>query len=194
MTISNEAFASAAKTLGVPEAAVRAVAEVESSGNGFLPDNRPKILFERHWMYKRLVSNGKTALANSSLVRSPDVVNKTPGGYKGGAAEHERLGKAATIDRTSALESSSWGAFQIMGYHWKALGYASIQEFVNAMYASDDKQLDAFVRFIKVNSNLLTALKKLDWATFAKGYNGSAYAENKYDTKMATAYKKYANK
>lgn len=31
------------------------------------------------------------------------------------------------------------------------------------------------------------------WAEFAKGYNGSAYKENKYDTKLEMAYQKYAD-
>ncbi|NBT89135.1 MAG: DUF3380 domain-containing protein, partial [Flavobacteriaceae bacterium] len=31
-------------------------------------------------------------------------------------------------------------------------------------------------------------LKAKDWAGFAKGYNGPAYAKNAYDTKLAGAY------
>lgn len=194
MAISDKAFATGAKTLGVEEAAIRAVTEVESSGNGFLSDGRPKILFERHIMYRQLSASKGVAAAQAAMKKAPDVVNTQTGGYKGGAAEHDRLGKAAQIDRTCALESCSWGAFQIMGFHWKSLGYSSIQEFVNAMYASDDKQLDAFIRFIKINPNLLTALKNLNWQAFALGYNGKAYSKNQYDIKMKNAYNKFSSK
>jgi AP-3 complex subunit delta-1 len=49
----------------------------------------------------------------------------------------------------------------------------------------------ADANFIK-NAGLLDELKDLNWAGFAKGYNGPAYAQNKYDEKLATAYDKYA--
>ncbi len=35
------------------------------------------------------------------------------------------------------------------------------------------------------------ALKNKDWGTFARLYNGPAYAQNKYDIKLAEAYQKY---
>ena len=95
---------------------------------------------------------------------------------------------AALIDRDCALQSASWGLFQIMGFHWKALGYAHLQDFINAMYRSEAGQLDAFVRFIKINPAIHKALKAHDWASFAKGYNGPAYKINQYDTKLAAAY------
>lgn len=183
-------FAKAASALGVPVAAVRAVTEVESKGSGFLPDGRPVILFERHVMYRQLDKLGIDA--NGLEIRFPTLVNSRQGGYKGGAAEHDRLGIAATFNRQAALESCSWGAFQVMGFHWKLLGYASVQDFVNAMYRSEGDQLDAFVRFIKANPNLLRALKAQDWAAFAAGYNGPAYRANSYDSKLAAAYARHA--
>jgi hypothetical protein len=79
-----------------------------------------------------------------------------------------------------------------MGYHWKLMGYASVQAFVNAMYSGAGAHLDAFIRFIKANPNLLSALRRQDWAAFAKGYNGADYAINKYDTKMASAFTTYS--
>jgi hypothetical protein len=36
------------------------------------------------------------------------------------------------------------------------------------------------------------ALQDRDWAAFAKAYNGKGYAKNKYDEKLAAAYKKFA--
>ena len=48
--LDDAAIASAANKLGCEVAAVRAVVDVESGG-GFLPDGRPKILFERHKVY-----------------------------------------------------------------------------------------------------------------------------------------------
>ncbi|SEH89993.1 N-acetylmuramidase family protein [Paraburkholderia hospita] len=186
-------FKRAAADLGVAVAAIRAVASVETRGSGFLADGvRPVILFERHVMRKQLIAN--TGSRSPSIIQyaNPNIVNASTGGYQGGAAEWDRLAEAIKLDRQSALESCSWGAFQIMGYWWKSLGYASVQAFVNAMYSGEPGQLDAFVRFVKANPNLLHALRAQDFAAFAKGYNGPDYAKNKYDTKMADAFTTYS--
>ena len=41
-------------------------------------------------------------------------------------------------------------------------------------------------RFL-VKNNLVTPIKKKQWKTVARGYNGANYAQNAYDTKMARA-------
>jgi len=46
--ISENQFSTSAKSLNVEVASIKAVAEVESSGDGFLADGKPKILFEPH--------------------------------------------------------------------------------------------------------------------------------------------------
>lgn len=188
--LTQDDYSRAAKALDVPVAAIRAVTEVESKGSGFLPDGRPVILFERHIMRHRLLQVGRKDVADLQ-VKYPSAVNAKPGGYKGGAAEHERLGVAATIHRQCALESCSWGMFQVLGLHWKVLGYASIQDFVNAMYRDEASHLDCFVRFIKANPHLHKALIARDWVSLARGYNGPGFAVNKYDQRLAAAFKKY---
>lgn len=189
-TLTESDYTSAALWLGVPVAAVKAVASVESAGAGFLPDGRPKILFERHVMLRQVTAKLGLSKAFALAASNPDVVNEDSGGYLGGAKEHDRLAKAAKIDRDCAMQSASWGSFQIMGYHWKSLGYASLQAFINAMYKSEGEQLDAFCRFIRADAKLHQALKALDWKTFAGIYNGSGYAKNQYDKKMSDAYKR----
>jgi len=178
-------LARAAQQLDVPLAAVRAINEVESRGAGFLADGRPKILFERHIFKKRLIAKG----IDTSKIPS-GICSSTPGGYLGGADEHERLDTAAKYDRDCALESASWGSFQVMGYHWKALGYPTLQAFINDQYKAAG-QLDTFVRFIKADPRLVKALKAKDWTSFASIYNGPAYAKSAYHTKMASAYKQF---
>jgi hypothetical protein len=188
-------YKKAAQTLGVEEAAVKAIASVESNGSGFITDpvsgkQVPKILFERHIMFKRLRDN--TPLKSADLMaKYPDIVNSSPGGYKGGIAEHERLARAVEIDRVTALESASWGAYQVMGFHHKALGYASVQELVNAAY-TEDGQLDMFIRFVKASPKVLKALKAKDWKAVALAYNGPSYAKNSYDVKLKAAYDRFS--
>lgn len=180
----------AARTLGVPVASVVAVCSVESKGDGFLPDGRPIILFERHVMYERIKAKFGKTRADNLASRYPAIINPKPGGYGKTSEQPGRMEQAADlIDRSCALESASWGLFQIMGYHWGTLGYPTLQSFINAMYASEGQQLEAFVRFIKSNPRTHEALKRRDWKQFARLYNGPNYAANKYDTKLADAFK-----
>ena len=95
------------------------------------------------------------------------------------------------IDRVTALESASWGAYQIMAYHWKVLGYSSVQEFVNKAY-TEEGQLELFIRFVKATPNVLKALKAKDWVGVAKAYNGPGYAKNSYHIKMKEAYDQFS--
>ena len=182
---------SQAKLLGVEIAALLAVIEVECKGSGFNADNTPVILFERHVMRQRLIKNGQAKTADMMMAKRPDLCSKSSGGYGLYSAQHGRLNAAAKYHRNSALESASWGIGQVMGYHWEALGYASLQSFINAMYKDEASQLEAMCRYIKANG-LVNALKNKDWKAFARGYNGAAYAKNSYDVKLANAYKKWS--
>lgn len=189
----------AADRLGVELAAIMAVNAVESRGHGFLDNGKPVILFERHVMYRRLkdlASSGDDPSLNLGLLAalaqtSPAIVNPRPGGYAGGTAEHQRLALARQINDTVAIESASWGLFQLMGFHWQLLGYESAQAFAQAMATSEGAQLDAFVRFIEADPVLHKALKARRWADFAKRYNGPEYKKNLYDTKLQRAYEDF---
>lgn len=182
----------AAELLGVPLPSIKAVNAVESAGKGFQADGRPVILFERHVMYQRLAAAGADAAGLAE--RFPALINPKRGGYAGGASEHQRMGNAGLVSQREdiAHESASWGAFQIMGYHWKALGYASICEFVTVMTASESSQLFAFVRFIEASEPLHKALKAKKWADFARLYNGPAYKANLYDVKLQRAFERFS--
>lgn len=180
----------AADMLGVSVVIVKAVNEVEVNSSGFLADGRPVILFERHVFYRQL---GEYGLDPEPLaLRLPGIVNQQRGGYAGGAAEYRRLATAVEVCGPAAWESASWGAFQVMGYHWKRLGYPTVEDFVARMQRSEGEHLDAFVRFVKADPALHKALAARKWAVFAKGYNGPAYRENLYDIKLERAYDRHA--
>ena len=199
--LSNATLVAAAERLGVELAAVYAVNEVESLGEGFLSNHKPKILYERHVMHRRLSAPRHAdddiaalqAHADELAALHPNLVNTRPGGYAGGTAEHQRLAQARLLDAISAAESASWGAFQIMGYHWQTLGYESVEAFVAAMCQDENQQFEAFVRFIEADPALHKALKGMKWAQFAKAYNGPDYARNLYDTKLERAYQRHAD-
>lgn len=189
--ISNEQIKELALKHGIEYACLKAVIEVEASGDGFV-GNVPKILYEPHIMYRLLTKKKYITIRNNLMKAHPDLCYPRWGTYKYGSVsmQHIRLGKASKYDRDTALESCSWGMGQVMGFHWKALGYESLQAFINDMYESEAKQIEAMLRFIQVNG-LLVHLKNKDWVRFARGYNGKGYAKNKYHIKLANAYSKY---
>jgi hypothetical protein len=185
-------LARAAATLGIHIALMQAVNEVESAGSGFEANGKPKILFERHVFHRQLLAHGFTVDEVAALATlQPAILSTQTGGYQGGVAEHPRLARASQIHPAAAIESASWGAFQIMGHHWQRLGYASAEAFATAMRTSEAGQLEAFVRFVKADPALHKALKGKKWAEFAKRYNGPAYARNLYDVKLERAYQHY---
>lgn len=192
--LSEVDFQNAAEELGVDVPAIRAVAEVESRGDGFLDSGEPKILFERHKFHK--YTNGKFSTPENRNISWPTPSTRGTGKineYGTTSEQHARLAKAAALDREAALQSASWGRFQVMGFNWESLNYPSLQAFINAMYRSEADHLDAFLRFVKVNG-LIDELRNHRWTAFARGYNGSEYWKNSYDSKMAAAFKKHGGK
>lgn len=184
----------AAERLGVELAAVMAVNEVESRGKGFHhggPRNgQPIILFERHIMRRQLQHHAINPMPHQH--KAPDIVNAKPGGYLGGHWEHSRRERAGKIHTAASIESASWGLFQIMGFHWKRLGYESAENYAADIAISEANQLDAFVRFVEADRGIHAALRRQDWADFARRYNGPNYAANDYDTKLAAAYRRHS--
>lgn len=183
--LNEEDIEKAAKTLGVNIACIVAVDVVESNGTGgYLSDgsNRPVILFEAHKFSRH--TGGKFNVDYPWL--SSPTWNRAL--YRGGKGEYERLYPAVKLNREAALKSTSWGRYQILGENYGACSYPSVEKFVEAMAYSEGLQLDAFVNFVIFNG-LDKYLRIRDWAGFARGYNGTAYRENKYDVKLAAAYR-----
>jgi hypothetical protein len=181
--LSSIDFARAAQALGCELEAVEAVRTVEAGGSGFLGDDsgRPIILYEAHRFAKE--TGGRFNISHPRL--SVAIWDRSL--YAGGATEYVRLASAIALNRAGALRATSWGLFQILGSNHKAAGYPDVESFVAAMTDSEGAHLDAFVSFVRFNG-LAGHLVRRDWAAFARGYNGTAYRENRYDDKLAEAY------
>lgn len=167
--------------LGCEWEAVAAVAQVESGPlGGFGPDGRPIILFERHLFSRK--TNSRFDQSN------PTVSNRSAGGYPRSQADRwAQLTEAYSLDPAAALESASYGRFQVLGQNYPNLRMANAHEYVSKLARSEKDQLEAFEGFIVANG-LAQALQRLDWVAFASRYNGPAYATHQYDTRMAEAY------
>jgi hypothetical protein len=179
-----EDFVDDAALIGCEVEAVRAVAEVESSGSGFCPDGFPKTLFEGHY-FSRLTQHRFDA--SHPTISYPKWTRQFYG--KTWQAERERLNIAISLDRTAALQSASWGMFQVMGANHATCGFKTVQQFVNAMCKGANEQLAVFTTFV-IESGLADELRDRRWADFARHYNGPGYAQNNYDKKMDQKYRK----
>lgn len=181
----------AADLIQVEPAVIRAVLEVETSNKGGFIDetDKPVILFEGHIFWKQLKQRNIDPLkyANSSMYSDIVYPKWTKEHYKGGIAEWNRLNRAICINKEAALESASWGLTQIMGFNYKMCDCKDVNEFVSKMEESEASQLELFIRFIR-NNRMDCYLRNKDWKGFSRSYNGSGYAQNKYDEKLEKSF------
>jgi len=168
---------------------IKAVSAVESGGNGWFTSGLPKILYERHYFY-RLTSDVIKKLSGW-------FINKSAGGYtidenKNGINDSwEKLADAACKDPDAAFQSVSIGKFQVMGSHYKMLGFSHPIEMLWAATRSEYEHYKMLVGYIK-GTNLTKAYNSLSTdpescRAFAKGYNGPAYTKYNYHLKLAKA-------
>jgi hypothetical protein len=187
--LSDADFIEAAIMLGVPEAIIRGVAQVEASGTGFISDGRPQILFEAH-VFRRL-TNGKYDHAVDLKGRKLSSQRWDRSLYgPAGAWQHDgRLDPASKMDWAAAHKSCSWGMFQIMGENYLSTGAENLETFVQAMKESASKHLESFVGFVSRNTQMLGSLRTKNWGLFARLYNGPMFSQNRYDKRLAQAVK-----
>lgn len=191
----------AAKELGCEPGLIYAIAKQESSSSSFFmlgSRTVPKILYERHWFkkltrpnkstpspyektyqdicgpaYRRAKKNKEGKLIDQSTKEVITSVDDTYGPE--GLPQYKRLMKAYQLDHDAALQSCSWGKFQIMGFNYKAAGFANVISFTKAMSRGDPEHIKAFLKFAKNNPILLTGLKKKDFEKIAAGHNGKEW-------------------
>lgn len=194
--LRDEELHAGAQKVGVAPEALKAVRDVESLGYGFLGSGKAVILFEGHVFWNKLRKAGakpEQFQSGNEDILYPKFIAGNPV-YK--KDQHARLEKAAALNipgvdaAALAHQSASWGLFQIMGFHHGRLGFPSVHDFCDAMNRSESDQFDIFLRFLQAE-NMLDALRQLKWADFARRYNGEKYAENRYDVRLATFYKKH---
>jgi hypothetical protein len=186
---SLQGYAAAAWLLDCEPAAIQAVARVEAGTEGaFLPTDEPVILFERH-LFRRFTEGRYDARRVPGVKPEHAILSSSSrGGYGPYSIQHKKLQAAVLLDKQAAQRACSWGLFQILGDNHQEAGYPILQEFINAMYNDVEDHLRAFTGFIRYDARKVKAIRAKDWATFARLYNGPAYAENQYDVKMARAY------
>lgn len=185
-SLTDADFEKVAAELGVEVAAIKAVARIEAGEamKGFWAPGVPVANFSQA-LFSKYKSKGSGRKVKDG---------KVPSGLKGYALkEWTALVDARKTNADAADMGTYWGMFQIGGAHYKMCGCKTVADMVELMSHSELMQLELFARFIKA-SGMLPSLREKDWKTFARKYNGPAYAKRRYHTRMAAEYEKYKKK
>lgn len=162
-----------AKEFSLPVKGIEKVVKVESGGKGFGEDGKIIIQFEPSWFKRKspYTPSGKWSL---------NKVEKQ-------TAEWIAFNDAFLKDANAAMESTSIGQMQVMGFHWKLLGFKSVGEMWDFAKVSEENQIRLGLEFIKSDPKMYKALKFSDWDTFAYYYNGEQYKKFNYANRLREA-------
>lgn len=166
-------------------AALKAFISAESGGTGFdKVTGKIIIQFEPSWFRKKAPYAPSGAWSLNGVERQ--------------SREWLAFNDAFKMNPTAAMEATSIGLMQVMGFNYKMVGFKTVGEMWDFAKISERNQLELGIRFIKANKPLYKALKEKNWHLVAYYYNGSAYKEmakkwgrEPYNITMENAYNKY---
>lgn len=166
------------KDFGVDYPKVQAFRTVESGGIGFDSKTGKLIIqFEPSWFKRKApyTPSGKWSLngverQEQEWIAFNDAFKKNP---------------------NAAMESTSVGSMQVMGFHYKRLGFKTVGEMWDFAKVSERNQIWLGLEFLRTDKVLFKALKEGDWEEVAYRYNGENYAKLGYDKKLIAAEKKF---
>ena len=147
----------AANSLGLPVKVVQTIEAVESGGKA------SAIRFEPHVFHRK-----RPDLAD----RVP--FTKGPRGYSVTKTETNKdaFEHAFTLDPAAAVESTSWGLYQVLGGHLLSI-YSSPASGVDHFYADPEKvSYELFVSWFNDSPRALSAARERNWKKLARYYNG----------------------
>jgi len=174
---------SIAQSEGLDPFVLMAFIQVETGGIGFADNGKLIIQFEPAWFRKKepFAPSGKWS------VNKVDVQSK----------EWEAFNNAFSIDPESAMQSTSIGIGQIMGFNYKRIGFNSVGEMWDDAKVGIENQIQQICKFIKSDKWLSIAIKYKDWNRITELYNGKGYkalakkiGRIPYDEAMKAAYNK----
>lgn len=201
--LNRAAIAAAADAAGLPVAAVMAVAMVESRGTalwrlgdlGDWPPLRP----EGHVFWDTLPPEKLQAAVDAGLAWPDFDPARAPRSRRGRVQTYLRM---AEIDAEAAAAATSWGLFQVMGWHAPTggqargraiipLGYANARAMATAARSGVAGQVEIGLRYIRA-AGLAADLARLPdrkaAERFARGFNGQAWRRNDYANKLIEAW------
>jgi hypothetical protein len=160
----------------LPVKSIETIVAIESGGRGFDTDGKIIIQFEPSWFKRKWLQWTKSI----GPWASNGVENQT--------REWLAFNDAFKRNPTAAMESTSIGLMQVMGFHYKLLGFATVGAMWDYAEQGEYQQLRLGLLFIKNNRKMYGAAKDFskmsNCETFAYYYNGSAYKKYNYHNKL----------
>lgn len=178
MKLTTNQISDLACKYGISYASLKAIIEVESGGIGFASDTGKIIIqFEPSWFKRKSPYTPSGKWSQNGVERQ--------------SQEWLAFNDAFSKNPNAAMESTSIGLMQVMGFHYSLLGFKTVGAMWDFAKVSEANQLELGLKFIKSNEKMYNALKANDFNTFAYYYNGSAYKKFNYHTRMQAAHNKY---
>ena len=164
---------------GIPERVLRAVKHVESRG-------RPAaVRFEPHLFHRK----------RPDLAESIPYTRSTKGfSLVSSETNRQALEHALTIDAETAIRSTSFGSYQVLGGYLLAAYPGPPIEAYKAFCSNPSEASDLMVAaWFKDNSTARSAANQTppDFKRLARAYNGPNYHVHKYDERLQAAWEKY---
>ncbi|RZJ33714.1 MAG: DUF3380 domain-containing protein [Flavobacterium sp.] len=176
--LTNSAIASIAKEFGLAFAKVKSIVVVESGSQAY-DEETGKILiqFEPAWFKRQSPYTPSGAWSLNKVEKQ--------------AAEWKAFNDAFAKNPDAAMESTSIGLMQVLGLHWRRLGFKSVGAMWDYAKESAENQLRLGLMFIRLNKSMFQALVDGNWAKFAYFYNGEKYVLFNYDNRLAAQFEKW---
>jgi hypothetical protein len=175
-------------TLRMDPAVAVAILCVESTGRGFAGEGRMIIRFENHIFWKYWGKSHQSDYLTHFRFdpRRPWRGHKFRKNLRAKwvsfhkrrqAGEWEVFDFARSKQQPSAMHSIGMGMPQIMGFNHQTIGYKSVQKMFDSFAGSEKNQILGLFDFVKSASpKMISALRREDFLTFARLYNGPGQA------------------
>ena len=176
-------FTEVSDALQIDPNLLRAFVKVEAGGTNIL-NGRVIVRWESHWFKKYtgvvIKVHGKRGLINKECQDN----------------EWEALERAAYKLQDAkwikeAFMSASFGLPQVMGFHYKRLGFSTPIDLMNNIQESEDNAIRVMGKFIQTGKKLLKACQEKNYHLIATYYNGKHY--KKYSSGGVTYADKIQN-
>lgn len=186
-----------ATSIGIPYAVLLAIRSVESGGDPAAIRFEPHIFLGTKYDFARSDLADQIPYKPGSNPKAPSV------DYTSANTGIAALDNAMLHDAVAAIQSTSWGSFQVMGFNFgsgspsdiikKAItSSAGAKAFYKAFFEDPVTISDEILAgWFSARPDVVTAANKYDWRTVATRYNGSGCCgpgSREYDVKMATRY------
>ena len=180
--LTDSQIAALASKYGYSYAMLKAIIAVESGGIGFSRITGKIIIqFEPSW-FKRIYKDWKKFSEGHTWFNN---------GVDNQDLEWKAFNDAFSIDANAAMQATSIGMMQVMGFHFETLGFNTAGEMWDYAKESEANQVDLALRFIKSNPKLDQAVKNKDCPTIAFYYNGAGYKKFNYDARLLNELKHF---